>query len=152
MVHFCTVPGCSNRSNRNTSVSFYALPLKNKKLLKIWIHKIGRSNLPINKSTRICSDHFVNAAGRRLRPDEYPSINIPILSTTSLACQAKPRKSPKLRTEEHTDENLSEESDEELLLQVADVSVQASDDSQATIVRLSQTISLSTVVLNSRDW
>ena len=87
MVYFCTVPGCSNCSNRNTSVSFYALPLKNKKLLKIWIHKIGKSNLPINKSTRICSDHFVNAAGRRLRLDEYPLINIPILSTTAQTCQ-----------------------------------------------------------------
>lgn len=139
MVHFCAVPGCSNRSNRNTSVSYYALPLKNKKLLKIWIHKIGRNNLPINASTRICSDHFVNAAGRRLQPDEYSSVNIPILSTTP--CQVKPRKPPTSRPVEPTDETPSEESDEEVPLQVADVGVQASDDSQATIVRLSQAIS-----------
>ena len=63
MVHFCAVPGCSNRYGKDTLVSFYALPLKNKRLLKIWIHKIGRKDLPINSSTRICSDHFVNAAG-----------------------------------------------------------------------------------------
>ena len=140
MVHFCAVPGCSNRYGRNTSVSFYALPLKNKILLKIWIHKIGRKDLPINASTRICSDHFVNAAGRRLRPDEYPSVNLPVLSTT--VCQPKPRKPPTLRpmAVEPIDETTSEESNE-VSLQVVDVGVQASDDSQTTIVRLSQTIS-----------
>ena len=140
MVHFCAVPGCSNRYGRNTSVSFYALPLKNKRLLKIWIHKIGRKDLPINASTRICSDHFVNAAGRRLQPDEYPSVNLPVLSTT--VCQPKPRKPPTLRpmAVEPIDETTSEESNE-VSLQVVDVGVQASDDSQTTIVRLSQTIS-----------
>ena len=139
MIHFCAVPGCSNHSSRNTSVSYYALPFNNKKLLKIWMHKIGRNNLPINPSTRICSDHFVNAAGHRLRPDEYLSVNIPILSTT--VCQAKCQKLPTVRTvAEPTDDTLSEESDK-VLSQVADVGVQTSDDLQAFIVRLSQTIS-----------
>ena len=40
-----------------------------KVLLKTRIHKIGRENLPI----RSCSDHFVSAAKRKLRPDEYPT-------------------------------------------------------------------------------
>ena len=140
MVHFCAVPGCSNHYGRDTLVSFFALPLKNKRLLKIWIHKIGRKDLPINSSTRICSDHFVNAAGRRLRPDEYPSVNLPALSTT--VCQPRPRKPPTLRS--MTVEPTKEESYEELnevSLQVADVGVQVSDDSQAIIVRLSQSIS-----------
>ena len=138
MVHFCAVPGCFNRYGRDTLVSFYALPYK--RLLKIWIHKIGRKDLPINSSIRICSDYFVNAADRRLRPDEFPSVNLPVLSTT--VCQPRPRKSPTLKS--MTVEPTKEESYEELnevSLQVADVSVQASDDSQATIVRLSQSMS-----------
>ena len=110
MVHFCAVLGCSNCYGRNTSVSFYALPLKNKRLLKIWVHKIGRKVLPINTSTRICSDHFVNADGCRLCPDEYPLVNLPVLSTT--VCQAKPQKPPTLRPTavESIDEATSEES------------------------------------------
>ena len=39
---------------------FYGLPLKNKKLLKVWIHKIGRKNLPINRNSRVCSDYFIH--------------------------------------------------------------------------------------------
>ena len=54
-VHFCSVPGCSNHSERETSKSYFRLPLRRKKLLKIWMHKIGRKNLPINYSTRVCS-------------------------------------------------------------------------------------------------
>ena len=45
------------------------------------IHKIGRENLPILDSTRVCSDHFVNSKGRKLRPDEYPTLNLPSLPT-----------------------------------------------------------------------
>ena len=92
MVHFCCVPGCSNRSSRERHLSYFALPLKNKKLLRIWIHKIGRKKLPINKSTRICSEHFLNATGRRLRPDEYPSLKLPVLRTTISITQRKPPK------------------------------------------------------------
>ena len=57
-------------------------------------------------------------------------------------CRAKPQKPPTLRSTavEPIDEATSEESNEESL-QLADVGVQVSDDSQATIVRLSQTIS-----------
>lgn len=82
MVHFCAVPGCSNNSTKKPELSFHRLPLKDKKLIKIWIHKIGRKNLPVNGNTRVCSEHFVNSANRRLRPGEFPSINLPILSTT----------------------------------------------------------------------
>ena len=51
MVHFCAVPGCSNRSNREVNRSYFGLPLHNKVLLKTWIHKIGRENLPINANS-----------------------------------------------------------------------------------------------------
>ena len=83
MVHVCCVPGCSSRSNREINLSYYRLPLQNKKLLKQWIHKIGRSNLPLNCSTRVCSRHFINAKGRKLRKDEVPSERLPILPTST---------------------------------------------------------------------
>ena len=44
-------------------------------------------------------------------------------------------------TVQRTDETSSEESDEEVSLQVADMGIQASDDLQVTMVWLSQTIS-----------
>lgn len=81
MVHVCCVPGCSTRSDRETHLSYFGLPLRDKKLLKLWIHRIGRTNLPVNGSTKVCSCHFQNATGRRLRPDESPSVNLPKPST-----------------------------------------------------------------------
>ena len=45
MVHVCVVPGCSNRSDRETHLSYHCLPLTNKKLLQVWVHNIGRKNL-----------------------------------------------------------------------------------------------------------
>ena len=73
---------------------YYGLPLKNKNLLKEWIHKIGRKNLPLNSSTRICSDHFLNASGRLLRKSEAPSQNLPLVRKN---CPASKRKSPTKR-------------------------------------------------------
>ena len=94
MVHSCAVPDCHNRSNRETELSYFGLPLSNKKLLRIWVHKIRRTNLPLNQNTRICSNHFVSAAKRKLRPGEYPTLNLPLPSHTKVV---KPRKSPKVR-------------------------------------------------------
>ena len=88
MVHFCVVPGCSNKSDRDTHLSFHRLPLKNKSLLKIWIHKIGRKNLPLNKNSCVCSEHF--PGGRRLLVnDEYPTLKLPKLSTQVVHCQVR---------------------------------------------------------------
>ena len=81
MVDVCVVPGCLNRSDREKNLSYFGLPLKNKKLLKQWIHKIGRSNLPLTTSSRVCSAHFVRANGRLLHVNEYPTIGVPVLPT-----------------------------------------------------------------------
>lgn len=80
MVHVCAVPNCSNRSDRD-DVSFHRLPVNNKTLLKKWVHNIGRENLPINASTRVCSNHFVKSKGRMLGPDDVPTLNLPTLAT-----------------------------------------------------------------------
>ena len=81
MVNTCVVPGCNSRSDRDKHLSFHTLPLSNKVLLKRWIHQIGRKNLPINASSRVCSKHFINSHFRLLRPDEYPTQNLPQLPT-----------------------------------------------------------------------
>ena len=74
MVNFCCVPCCSNNSIRDSNLSYFRLPLRNKGLLKQWIHSIGRKNLPINANMRVCSQHFYQGGGRQLRPDEVPSL------------------------------------------------------------------------------
>ena len=89
MVHFYAVPGCSNHSDRDSQVSYHCLPLRNKPLLKQWIHKIGRRNLPLNESTCVCSDHFINSRGRMLRLDEVPSLKLPVLPTQIVPLQPR---------------------------------------------------------------
>ena len=95
MVSFCCVPSCSNNSTRNSKLSFFSLPLKRKVVLKQWIHRVGRKNLPINKHTRICSEHFVQARGRLLRPDQVPSLHLP--PTITCTGTRKSRKAPRER-------------------------------------------------------
>ena len=92
MVHCCCVPGCSNRSDREGHLSFFRLPLTNKSLLKVWIHRIGRKNLRLNANTRICSEHFKAATKRQLQSDEYLTLRLPVLATT---VKMKQRKLPK---------------------------------------------------------
>ena len=109
MTHCCCVPGCSNRSDRETELSYFKLPLKRKAILKQWIHVIRRTNLPINGSTRVCSIHFVNAAGHLLRPDEVPSLHLPERSTGSKTATWKP---PKDRS--YIEPQAEEDSEEEI--------------------------------------
>ena len=109
-MHFCCVPNCPNRSDRQEHLSFFRLPLKNRSLLKQWIHLIKRQNLPIHENTRICSEHFVNAAGRHLRIDEVPSLQLP--SSTHGATRLK-RKSPKQRPFLYSD-NTPQDDDHEI--------------------------------------
>ena len=139
MVHFCCVPGCSNRSNRDTTVSYFGLPLKNKPLLKVWIHKIGRQNLPLNSNTRICSNHFVSATKRKLRPDEYPTINLPQRSHTTVV---RPRKPPKTRTipEPPSETSDSEEADMVECESKTSVGTQVCDGSKELIEQLKETV------------
>ena len=90
MVHCCCAIDCSSRSNRETNLFLFSLPLKNKRLLKRWIHVIRRKNLPLNLHTRICSRHFVNAEKRRLHPNEVPSLFLPDASFCFSRNQRKP--------------------------------------------------------------
>ena len=38
-------------------ISFYRLPLKDPNLLKQWLVKIQRGNIPLNEYSRVCSEH-----------------------------------------------------------------------------------------------
>ena len=104
MVCFCCVPGCSNRSDKESYLSYFGLPLKDKKLLKQWVHVIRRKNLLLNSNTKICSEHFVNAHGRQLYPSEVPSL---LLLTTSMTqSREKGRRKLKDRTVPLLDESV----------------------------------------------
>ena len=92
MVHCCCVPRCSNRSDREGHLSFFRLLLKNKALLKGWIHRIGWKNLPLNPNMRVRSKHFEAATKRRLLSDEYPSVRLSVLTTSVKQKQRRPPK------------------------------------------------------------
>ena len=92
--HVCFVSGCSNHSNCDTNWNHHCLPLKNKPWLCLWIHELGRSNLPLKLNTHACSDHFVNSCGLELRVDKNPTLRLPKLSTSWML--PKKRKAPRL--------------------------------------------------------
>ena len=52
--------GCSNITPRDfkRGISFHRLPLKNKPLLKEWLVRIKRANLPKLGQCHVCSEHF----------------------------------------------------------------------------------------------
>ena len=45
MMNISVVPGCRSRSDRDHHLSFHLLPLKNKTLLKKWLHQIEQKNV-----------------------------------------------------------------------------------------------------------
>ena len=93
MVHYCVVPGCHNSSSVHRHLSFHRLPLKNKSLLKNWIHKIGRKNLPLNGNSRVCSEHF--ETDRLLGKNDYPTKKLPVRPLA--VAPFRPRNPPKAR-------------------------------------------------------
>ena len=106
MVRFCCMPNCSNRSDRESHLSYYSLPLKKKALLKRWIHVIRRKKLPLTINTRVCSQHFVRAEGRRLYPDEVPSLLLPSMPVSKSRNPPKDRSCNEILAEEvHGDED-----------------------------------------------
>ena len=75
--------GCQNRSSKVEckGLSWYLLPLSNKKLLAQWFVKLRRENTLVNKNSYICSHHFEDncfikpMGGQRIRlkPDSVPT-------------------------------------------------------------------------------
>jgi len=112
--------------------------MKNKALLKVWIHKIGRKNLLLNSNTRVCSDLFVSAAGRRLRPDEYPQRNLPVINTQITI--PKLRKPPKVRIIPIPSANSSNLGSSKESVEQVDVETQLNNDSKIVIKELKKWI------------
>ena len=81
---------------RDYSHTYHCLPLNSQPLMRVWIHKIGRSNLSLKSNTRVCSDHIVNSRGCKLRADEYPTLRLPKLLTSRTS--PKMRKAPTTRS------------------------------------------------------
>ena len=84
MVHCCCIPGCSD-SERH--LSFFGLPLKNKAILKLWIHRIGQKVASQSQYMRNCSEYFEGATKRWLLSDEYHSLRLSILATSVMRIQ-----------------------------------------------------------------
>ena len=83
-------------------------------------------------------DHFVSAAKRKLRPDEFPTLGLPVRSHVTIT---KPRKPPTVRAilEPPSESSSEEESLAEPNTKV-NVGMQASDGSQQEIKELKGTI------------
>ena len=71
MPHYCIVPLCNNRSG-TPGISFYRLPLKDPDLLKQWLVKIRRENVPLNEYSRVCSEHF--EGGKKVGKKAVPTV------------------------------------------------------------------------------
>ena len=84
MTRHCISYGCVNRSDKPecTELSWHSLPMKNKKLLRLWLKNMRRENTPVTKNSYLCSFHFAKECfhkaigGTRvyLKPGSVPTI------------------------------------------------------------------------------
>ncbi|CAM9199392.1 unnamed protein product [Bubo scandiacus] len=62
---YCSALNCQNATSgvyKNSTVTFYGFPLRNKPLLKQWIHNMGRDIGTPSKYQRLCSKHFEDSS------------------------------------------------------------------------------------------
>ena len=116
MGHSCVVPGCNSKSYRDSHLSFFRLPLRNKSLLRKWLANIGKKSLP--ESSRICSIHFEH--GKNKKENEIPTLNLPkpVVHINQLARKSPTQRQPytdqskkvfaSVNTEENWDERVLE--------------------------------------------
>ena len=72
MPHHCVAPKCHNNSVTSPGLSFHRLPLGKPELLKKWLIKIRRENMPLKEDSRVCGVHF--SGGRRQGINDVPEI------------------------------------------------------------------------------
>lgn len=58
IVMFCMAPGCSNEGYCKEGIHYHRLPLKDGVKLSKWLNAMKLKNPPVNRFSRICSDHF----------------------------------------------------------------------------------------------
>ena len=134
MVNTCVVPGCGSRSDRDHHLSFHLLPLSKKGLLKQWLHQIRRKNVPLNKNSRVCSRHFLKSFMRKLRPDEYPTENLPALSTRVKT--PTPRRPLVCRLPDETSDDSDDDGTEQLPTQDVGVNTEENRESEKLEARI----------------
>ncbi|KAF7988764.1 hypothetical protein HCN44_007074 [Aphidius gifuensis] len=81
MVVYCCVKNCKNDWIPNSNLTFHRFPWSNPSLLNAWVNVMPLRNNNINKSSRICSDHFTEndyenngRIYRRLKKNAVPQI------------------------------------------------------------------------------
>ena len=74
MPQYCIVQGCTNRSNKVgcEDISFHHLPFSNAHVLRQWIIKARLPDKLLNKTSRICSVHFLG--GKRKHLSDVPEV------------------------------------------------------------------------------
>lgn len=87
----CVIHGCSNNSNKNPGVSFYAIPTVRKREGKeteelsqrrrdLWLARINRLNFQPTPHSKVCSHHFTTGKPSYLHdsthPDWAPSLKL----------------------------------------------------------------------------
>ncbi|KAF4103866.1 hypothetical protein G5714_014853 [Onychostoma macrolepis] len=87
----CVIHGCSNSSNKNPGVSFYAIPTVRKREGKeteqlsqrrrdLWLARINRVNFQPTPHSKVCSHHFTTGKPSYLHdsthPDWAPSLKL----------------------------------------------------------------------------
>ena len=74
MMKSCVVFSCSNRAGKKgcENLSFYRLPVKNKKLLRAWLGRMRTESVRVNSNSRVCSAHF--EGGKKSDASDVPSI------------------------------------------------------------------------------
>ncbi len=89
MTKSCVVYGCHNYAGKTdcAGLSFYRLPLKNKKLLRAWLLRMRTDSVRVNTNSRVCSAHF--EGGRKSGLQDIPSLFPWTMQ--------KPRKAPSVR-------------------------------------------------------
>ncbi|WAR08649.1 LOW QUALITY PROTEIN: hypothetical protein MAR_018607 [Mya arenaria] len=116
MVNYCRVKGCHNRSDRETSVSFFRLPertreKKTKEMSeerrRLWFAKLDQSFSGMNlKNVRVCSDHFISKTKadlyQKVHPDWVPTVNMDFADTFQLSRSHCQRNSQSVKFESLT--------------------------------------------------
>ena len=75
MVKSCCAVGCTNRSTKGNTLSFYHFPADTERR-RLWISAINRKGWEPNEYSYVCSAHFVSGKKSNdvLSPDYVPSI------------------------------------------------------------------------------
>lgn len=102
----CSAFGCTNRHKTRGKLQFFSFPLKNPKILPLWVKAIKRDNFIPSPSSKVCGVHFtpsdyLERPGtyiQRLKPNAVPSI-FPIQPTKNKTGKTKVLAEPEINVD-----------------------------------------------------